>query len=1123
MGSVALLRRPGIALLACSLAVTSGLALATGTAGTARAANVAPGAPGAPSYFDLARKDCVGTATSAASKVWYTVAGGALSDVYEPTIDNTNVSTLQYIVTDGSTFTDLQTRDMTYTVAADPTGMACTVTATDTDHGYQIVTTYITDPARDTVLMHTRLSALPGSGTNVADLHLYARLDAHVNGNGGGGSDNAGANSGVIDTSTGSPVPVIDSTNTVTNAANRDYAVPTYMALDASLSSPAASVGYAGSASDGLTQLDLDHALTRYDSAPDGHITATEDVTPARGHPVTLALGFGRSQAAAVSTAGRSLRQPFGISALKYAAGWLRYDAGLRPPFGHVTGAAARRDRGAILHYYLSANVIKASVDKTFPGAIVASLASPWGQSVPAGVFANGAPSYFGSYREVFARDLYEAFTGLLVDGDLATARAATLFLFDRQQQADGSMPRNSLLNGKTAPDTGGTQLDETSYPIVMALQAGLGGNVALWRGHIRPAADFLVAHGPSFGVERWEEQTGYSPSTIAAEIAGLTAAAVIAKEHGDQARARVYQATADDFQRNIKPWTVTTTGQDGPSYFIRLSKTGDPNAAISYNLGNGGPTLDQRAVLDGGFQELVRLGELPASDPDVQASLGVWDKQIAVPTPSGTGYYRYGNSAAAGSADGYGDCYQPSQTSCSTVGAPWPPTDKGTGHLWPVLSGERAESDVAGHNLSGAASLLTAIENFSSGVGLVPEQAWENPDLPASPFGSDPATASIGFTDGKAAGSASPLTWAQAQELRLILALAAGHTVETPQFTTQRYVAHGPPGALNATITAPANGSTLAATSTTVTGTTAPGAKVTIESQDTTSGAASSVTSTKAAKDGSFSATAPIGFGSNAITVGASTNGLGSTGYAQVTVSNEGGGATVLDVSDPTGDDNGPGTYQYPTSSNFQPGAFDLTRFQVLSDGTTAYLRATIANLTPTFGQVDGAQLVDVYVHVPGAAATSTAAAFPTRNYTITSSGAWSQRLEVQGFVPPVWQDASGNSVGTAQVLASQSDGTITIALPEAQFGTPGSGWGFTVVLTGQDGFSSDQARGFAPTPQDFLFGVCAPGGPEPICSFDPNGVPKAVDVITPGGVSQGTELDPTLGTVAIAPVTVP
>ena len=144
------------------------------------------------------------------------------------------------------------------------------------------------------------------------------------------------------------------------------------------------------------------------------------------------------------------------------------------------------------------------------------------------------------------------------------------------------------------------------------------------------------MANGPSDGVERWEEQTGYSPSTIAAEIAGLTAASAIAASHGDTERANLYQATADDFQRNIKSWTVTTTGPYAPRYFIRLSKTGDPNAAISYSLGNGGPTLDQRAVLDGGFQELVRLGELPVTDPDVQASLAVLDKHISVSTPSG-------------------------------------------------------------------------------------------------------------------------------------------------------------------------------------------------------------------------------------------------------------------------------------------------------------------------------------------------------------------------------------------------------------------------------------------------------------------------------------------------------
>ena len=1105
------------------LAVAAAAPAGAASAAAAQPAAAAPGGPGTMSYFDLARKDCVGTARNTGSKVWYTVADGVLSDVYEPTIDNTNVATLQYIVTDGATFTDLQTRKMSYTVAADRSGLACTVTASDASHGYRLVTTYITDPARDTVLMRTRLESMPGSHTAVSKLHLYARLDAHVNGDGGGGADNAGANTGTIDTSTGSPVPVVYSTNTVTQAVNRSYAVRTYLALRPASPAAAASVGYAGTASDGLTQLATTHSLTSYDSAPDGHITATEDVTPRRGHEVTLALGFGRTQAAAVATAGASLARPFRQVEQNYTNGWASYDRGLRRPPSSYPGLSRPQAADLQRRYYLSANVIKASEDKTYPGAIVASLASPWGQAVAAGTLANGKPVYFGSYREVFSRDLYEAFTGLLTDGDLATARAATLFLFDRQQLATGQFPRNSLVNGEAAPDTGGTQLDETAYPILMALQSGLAGDTTLWQQHIRPAADYLVATGPSFGAERWEEQSGYSPSTIAAEIAGLTAASVIAARHGDPARAQLYQATADDFQRNIKSWDVTMTGPDGPRYFIRLSKTGDPNAAISYGLGNGGPTVNQRAVIDGGFQELVRLGELPVSDPDIQASLGVLDRQISVATPSGTGYYRYGTSAAAGSADGYGDCYQPSQTSCTTEGQPWPTTDTGTGHLWPVLSGERAESDIASGNLTGAAGLLEAMAQFSSGVGLVPEQAWEDPNLAASPYGSDPTTASIGFTDGKAAGSASPLTWAQAQELRLILAVGAGHTLETPAVTTNRYVRHQPPGSIPVTLTAPAPGSTVTTASTAVTGITLPGANVVVESYDSTTSAPSVTATAVAAPDGSFSVTVPVGFGDSVLTAAATASG-NRTGYAQTTVtSNVTSGTTVLNVTDPTGDDNGPGTYQYPTAADFHAGAFDLTKFQVISDGTTVYLQATLANLDPTFGAALGAQLLDVYVHNPAATSTSTAAAYATRNYTIAPAEAWSELVEVQGFAAPVWQDPAGNSLGTASVAASQLSKTITIVLPQAAFGTPGPGWSFAVVLTGQDGFSSDQARAFAATPQPYSFGVCATDDTSPICSVDPGTVPKAVDIITPAGVSQATELDPTLAPVVIQGVTVP
>src|SRR6201982_1970480 len=106
------------------------------SATTAHAATPAPGAPGALSHFDLARKDCVGTARNTHSKVWFTVADGVLSDTYWPTVDATNVHTLQYLVTDGRTFTDLQTRDMQYRVIPDPTGMSCTVVASNAAHQY---------------------------------------------------------------------------------------------------------------------------------------------------------------------------------------------------------------------------------------------------------------------------------------------------------------------------------------------------------------------------------------------------------------------------------------------------------------------------------------------------------------------------------------------------------------------------------------------------------------------------------------------------------------------------------------------------------------------------------------------------------------------------------------------------------------------------------------------------------------------------------------------------------------------------------------------------------------------------------------------------------------------------
>src|SRR5712692_2960505 len=213
-----------LAVVLLALVLAPAAAAQTPGAQTAVAPNPATDGPGALSHFDLSRKDCLGTARNTTSKVWFTLANGVLSDVYYPTIDNTSVETLQYIVTDGSTFTDLQVRDTTYTVQAlDERALDCEVTTTAKSGKYRIITDYLTDPDHNTVAMHVHFVPLVG---DLSTYKLYVRYDPSINGNGGGGSGNGGGDKGTIDTSTGHNVPLAFDTNTASQAANRDYAVP---------------------------------------------------------------------------------------------------------------------------------------------------------------------------------------------------------------------------------------------------------------------------------------------------------------------------------------------------------------------------------------------------------------------------------------------------------------------------------------------------------------------------------------------------------------------------------------------------------------------------------------------------------------------------------------------------------------------------------------------------------------------------------------------------------------------------------------------------------------------------------------------------------------------------------
>ena len=1095
-----------------SIGIAVGLALAIVPAGLSPlagwASRAATDGPGTLSHFDLARKDCLGTARNTTSKVWFTVANGVLSDVYYPTADNTNVETLQLVVTDGHNFTDLQARDMTYTVEApDSRSLDCRVVSTAKSGRYRITTDYLTDPARNTVLM--RIKFHPQQDDNV-DYHLYLRYDPSINGNGGGGSGNGGGDSGLIDTSTGHAIPVAYDTRTASQAVNRTYAVPAFSALDASRPFRQISNGFAGAASDGLSQLDATHALgAPNDTASNGNLVQTAQLDLGEEAGITVALGFGTTQTEAVSAAAGSLHADFDGVRESFDAGWHGYDASLFRPPSQTSGTTSSQWRQLVNEYYMSANVVKASEDKTFPGAIVASLASPWGQAVSAGDPNN---LFFGSYREVFARDLYEAWTGLMSDGDLQTARDAVTFLLDRQQQADGSMPRNSLLNGRVAPDSFGSQLDEAAYPLIMAEQLGMADS-ALYQNHVRPAIDFVIAHGPAFGVERWEEQSGFSPSTIAAEVAGLIAGARLADANGDSRTAAIARGVADDWQRSLPGWSVTSNGPLATHpYYIRLSKTGDPNAAISYNVGNGGPTLDQRAIIDQGFLEMVRLGLMPASDPIINQSVTVVDATIRSDTSTGAGFHRY-------NGDGYGDR--------TSDGRPWAPTGQGTGHLWPVLAGERAEFEIASGSAGSALARLDAMRAGASGVGLIPEQDWEGTVLGASPFGTDPTTASIGFRNGAAAGSASPLTWSAAQYVRLMRDMLAGTILERPAQVFARYVT-SPLGTSSLTVTAPANNSAVSGSPVTVTGTSAPGNTINIAATNTDNNSQTSIVSGSVEADGSFSLNVPITGGTTVLNVVAISP-SGATAHVQRTIIFDFTPGTVLmDVSDPNGDDNGPGNYAYPTSDNFHAGAFDIEAFRVIEspDGATTTFKLKVRDLSPTFGSPLGAQLVDVYVHDPAAAAanTSTAASFTQRNYVIDPASAWSRLVEVQGFGQR-YIDAHGTTLGTVNISANAISRFITFSVPTASLGgTPASGWGFTVVLTGQDGFSPDQARSFAPTPQPYQFGVCATASPDAHCTFDPNRVPKAMDVLTPALVAQSDELDYTVhNPVTLQDITIP
>ncbi len=435
----------------------------------------------------------------------------------------------------------------------------------------------------------------------------------------------------------------------------------------------------------------------------------------------------------------------------------------------------------------------------------MASLSTPWGQSVAADQNSGQG------YHRVWSRDLYEMATGFAAAGDSATAHDILRYMLTTLVGPDGSVPQDALVDGD--PVESGIQLDEVAYPLILAWSLGVDDR-ATYVDRLRPLADYLVGKGPSTDQERWEEDPGYSPSTIAAEIAGLVAAAEFAEKNGDAARALVYRAVADEWQRSVKAWTITSTGPLARHpYFIRLDDNTNPNDGGFLQIA-GSTARDERSVVDAGFLELARLGVLAPDDKDVIASLAVVDSAIRVVTANGPAWYRYNH-------DTYGD---------AANGAPWNSNAlQGEGHPWPVLGGERGEYDLSEGRVLEARAALQTMQRFATVTGLIPEQIWERKSVPPSPAGTPPLTASIGMAAGRPDGSATPLNWALGQYLRLLMDIQSGALLDQPAVTRDRYVTHPVKQARLAVISPSADIAGNTARSLVLQGTAAPGAHVAV------------------------------------------------------------------------------------------------------------------------------------------------------------------------------------------------------------------------------------------------------------------------------------------------------
>ena len=691
----------------------------------------APGAPGDRHTWAPADKHGFLTAHQRGGNAYATLRQASLSEVYFPDLSTPAYRGLQFAVRDGRTLQrETATGDAAHAepvtrgvqARVEPLPGALGFRQVVSAPGWRLTKTWITDPGRPVVLADVRLDSLSGRR-----LQLYVLADPAP---GDDGDDDRGS---------------------VRRGRLLAWDGDAAAAVAASPRLRRGTSGYAGTRSDPWLRLRRGAGLKAWDARKRGNVVqgALTRLDGVRHRSMTLAIGFGGRRAGAARRASAALRTGFSPALTRFTAGWRGYLASLPAPPAPVAGDAALTRL-----YQQSVMVLAASEDKLNRGASIASPSMPWVW----GTLTLSGESFSGPYHLVWPRDFYHVATAMQAAGDGAAATRLVDYLW-RVQKADGSWWQNTKVDGEKFWTS--LQLDEVALPVVLAWWLGRRG-ADDWR-HVRAAADFIALKGPKTQQERWENQEGWSPNTIATEIAALICAADIARANGDPARAASYEAKADDWQAKVESWTATSTGPYTPKpYYLRITKDADPDAGTPYELGDNLPDkVDQRTIVDNSFLGLVLFGVKRWDDPTVLNSLAVGDAQLGTTLPGGRMWHRF-------SRDGYGETAQ---------GGDWDifkePAAQTLGRAWPLLSGERGEYELLAGR--GAGSYLETIASSANDGLMLPEQVWD---------GRPPDAA----TPGAGTRSGTPLAWTHAQFIRLAWSIAAGAPIERPSIVACRY-----------------------------------------------------------------------------------------------------------------------------------------------------------------------------------------------------------------------------------------------------------------------------------------------------------------------------------------------